>query len=102
MKASTVIVPMVVVAVCVACSVRTFAQETKLQIQDADTVKSVLEQQMGRRVTLRLDSGAEITGSVAKVGQSLVHLSELTGRDFFDAIVPLEGIRAVIVRSRTR
>ena len=102
MKARGVVALICVVAACVGGSGPVLAQQETLQVQAGDTVRSVLERQMGRRVTLRLDAGAEISGTVAKVGQSLVHLSELTGREFFDAVVPIERIQAVIVRTRTR
>jgi hypothetical protein len=78
------------------------AQEAKLEVRDTDTLKSVLERQAGKRVTLALATSPELTGVVAKVGGSVVHLSEIQGREFFDAVIALDRISAVLVRVRGR
>ena len=78
------------------------AQDTKLEVRSADTVKSVLERQAGKRVSVVLNTGQELSGVVGTVGDKVVHLSELAGREFFDAVVSLEHIRAVVVRARAR
>ena len=49
-----------------------------------------------------LTTGQELSGVVSSVGDKVVHLSELSGREFFDAAVSLEHIRAVVVRVRGR
>ena len=76
------------------------AQETRLEVQSADTVKSVLERQVGKRVGLVLTTGPELTGVVTRVGDTVVHLSELSGREFFDAVIGLDRISAVVIRVR--
>ena len=70
------------------------------KVNSADTVKSTLLKQMGKRVSLNLQSGVELSGTVTTVSDSLVHLTELSGKDFYDAIVRLDGIQAVIIRVR--
>jgi hypothetical protein len=65
-----------------------------------DTIPSVVSAQKGKRVTLRLRSGQELTGTLRESTDRLVVLAELTGREFFDAVVPIESIEAVIVRTR--
>lgn len=76
-----------------------FAQ-SKVDFQSADTVKSVLERQVGQKVELRLDGGDKIAGKVEKVGDKTVHLSSVTGQEFFDAVVVLEEVTAVLVRTK--
>lgn len=83
----------------IACSVP--AQSAELRIAGNDTVESVLKGQKGR-VTLRLRSGQELSGTVHAVTGKLVHLGALSGREFFDAVVPLETIEAVIIRTRDK
>jgi hypothetical protein len=78
------------------------AQDAKLEVRGADTVRTVLERQVGKRVSLVLTNGPEVGGVVTVVGDKVVHLSELTGREFFDAVVPLEHIAAVLIRTRSR
>ena len=41
-------------------------------------------------------------GVVFKVTRDLLHLSELGGREFNDAVIPLDRINAVVIRVRTR
>jgi hypothetical protein len=59
-----------------------------------------LERQVGNRVRLRLLSGQDVEGTVVAVGTAAVHVGRLTGMDFFDGVVRLDQIAAVIVRVR--
>jgi len=86
-------------AATIACSAMVYGAE--LQIGANDSVESVLAGQKGR-VTLRLRSGQELTGTVRTVSAKLVHLGALSTREFFDAVVPLDSIEAVIVRTRDK
>jgi len=76
------------------------AQAQELSIGAADTVQSVLQAQKGKRVTVRLAGGQELTGVVREATAKLVVLGALTGREFFDAAVPLEKVEAVLVRTK--
>ena len=49
-----------------------------------------------------LTTGPELAGVVTSVGDKVVHLSELTGREFFDAVVNLDQVGAVVIRTRAR
>lgn len=51
-------------------------------------------------MTLKLDSGEELTGTLRTVGNHVAHLEKLAGKDFFDAVVDVEEVAAVIVRAR--
>ncbi len=76
------------------------AQDGKLVVGQSDTIRSVLAAQVGKPVTLKLDSGEELTGTVRTVGEHVAHLEKLAGKDFFDAVVDVEEVAAVIVRAR--
>jgi hypothetical protein len=75
------------------------AQEAALEV-NADAIKVNLERQVGNRVRLRLLSGQDVEGTVVAVGTAAVHVGRLTGMDFFDGVVRLDQIAAVIVRVR--
>lgn len=77
-------------------------EATTVDLNSPDVLKSALEQQVGKRVKLKLESGQDVEGKVAKVGSHAVQLAELTGMEFFDATVKLEDITAVIVKVRTK
>jgi len=70
-------------------------------VAPADSITTIVAQQKGKRVTLRLRSGQELTGILRQSTDRLVVVGELTGREFFDAVVPMEAIEAVIVRTKS-
>ena len=76
--------------------------QDKLDVKSGDTVRTILERHVGKRVGLVVTNGPELTGVVTTVGDKVVHLSELTGREFFDAVIALDHVAGVVVRVRTR
>ena len=79
--------------------VNLFAQG-KIDLQTSDTILGILQKNMGQTVELRMRSGEKIGGKVEKVGDKLVHLSQLTGAEFFDAAVDTAEVAAVVVRTK--
>ena len=49
---------------------------------------------------LELDSGEEPGGTVRTVGDHVVHVEKVTGKEFYDAVVDLDEVAAVILRVR--
>jgi hypothetical protein len=76
------------------------AAAAELKIGANDTVQNVLAAQKGARVTVRVRSGQEITGVVKEVGSRVVQLGAVSGKDFFDAVVPLEAVDAIFIRTK--
>jgi hypothetical protein len=76
------------------------AQAQELSIGAGDSIQSVLAARKGKAATVRLSGGQELTGTVREVTPKLVVLGGLSGREFFDAAVPIEKIEAVIVRNK--
>jgi hypothetical protein len=70
----------------------------KIDLQSSDTIHAVLERNAGQVVELRLQSGEKIGGRVQKLGDKLVHLTQLSGAEFYDAAVALDDVEAVVVR----
>ena len=76
-------------------------QEKKMVLEEQDTMANVLKRLEGKPVRIRLaGSGEEIIGRLQKVGKELVHLSDLSGREFFDAVVRIDQISAVSAQVR--
>ncbi|TAK45037.1 MAG: hypothetical protein EPO27_11100 [Betaproteobacteria bacterium] len=71
-----------------------------VRIVGGDTFESVLMGQINKRVTVRLRSGQEMTGTVRAVTARLVHLGAISGREFFDAVIAADAIEAVVIRTR--
>lgn len=74
------------------------AEETRALPPVGENVKIMLDASVGRPVTLLLASGQEISGTVVKVGDHVVHLSRIAGRDFYDAVVVLDRVNAVLFK----
>ena len=54
----------------------------------------------GRDVFVHLRSGKAIQGYVKSVGNGLLHLEKLAGRDFYDALIRIEDISAIEAKFR--
>lgn len=78
------------------------AEESTVDLNSPDVMKSALEQHLGKRVKVKLESGQDIEGKVAKVGSHALSLTELTGMEFFEATVKLDDITAVIVKAHAK
>lgn len=78
------------------------ADEPVVDLNSPEAIRHTLEQQTGKRVKLKLQSGQELEGKVSKVGSHVVVVSELSGMEFFDATVRVDQVAAVIVRVRTK
>ncbi len=62
----------------------------------ADNLKAFL----GKTVHVTLDSGKSLVGFVKGVGDHLVHLEKLGGKEHFDALIRIEDISAIESRFR--
>jgi hypothetical protein len=82
-------------------AVPALAEEPKYELKSAGaTIKDVLQESLGKRVIVRLETGENLEGTVLKVGESVLHLAKLSGRDFYDAVVRIDRISAVIFKVR--
>ena len=97
MKRSSLLIALLLTLTC--CGL--FAQG-KIDLQASDTILSVLQKNTGQTVELRMKSGEKIGGKVEKIGDKLVHLSQLTGAEFFDAAVDTAEVAAVVVRTKAK
>ena len=63
-----------------------------------ETIHAALAARVGQKVTVKLSSGDELTGTVRRVGDDLVHLGDLTGKEYFDALISVRAVTAVVYR----
>ncbi|OGW64505.1 MAG: hypothetical protein A3H49_09890 [Nitrospirae bacterium RIFCSPLOWO2_02_FULL_62_14] len=73
-----------------------------LDLNSPESIRVNLEKFPGERVTLSLIGGGELQGVVNKVGATTLYITELTGKEFFDAIVRLDHISAITVKMRNK
>ena len=62
----------------------------------AENLKSLI----GKKVYVSLDSGTTFSGNVKEIGNHLMHLEKLDGKDYFDALIRIENINAIDTRFR--
>jgi hypothetical protein len=62
----------------------------------ADNLKTYV----GKDVILHLRSGKTLQGYVRSVGNGLIHLEKLAGKDFYDALVRIEDVSAIEAKLR--
>jgi hypothetical protein len=78
-----------------------FADEAKYELKSpAATIKDILSEQTGKRVIVRLENGENLEGTVTRVGDSVVHIVRVSGKDFYDAVVRIDRISAVLFKVR--
>jgi hypothetical protein len=85
-----------------AYAINVSAEEAKFEVRAASSMRDVLAEQTGKRVAIRLAAGEEIEGTVVMVGLSLVHLTKLSGKEFYDAVIRIDNIAGVRLRVRDR
>ncbi|MBD8527246.1 hypothetical protein [Pseudomarimonas arenosa] len=54
----------------------------------------------GKSVSLHLSNGHTVSGKVAEVGAQHVRIAEISGKEYFDALVRIDSIVALEVRAR--
>ncbi|MES2935442.1 MAG: hypothetical protein V4805_18370 [Pseudomonadota bacterium] len=82
-----------------ALSVPTVQAEV-LPIKAGDTMQKQVALYQGKRITVRLQSGEEISGIVRNATPELLHLTEISGKELFDAIIDINKINAIMVRAK--
>jgi hypothetical protein len=99
-KLKSIFLSVVMVLVFSLVFTNLFAEERKYELNTTSVIKDILKEHIGKMVTVRLDSGEALEGLVVKVGDHLVHISRLSGKDFYDAVARIDRISTVIFKVR--
>jgi hypothetical protein len=77
-------------------------QEVPVELNPALSVADTLRQVQGEklRVEVHLRRVQTVVGSVGAVGDHFIVLTRLAGKDFFDGLVRLDDVSAVLVQVR--
>ncbi|MCW5202320.1 hypothetical protein VU11_05485 [Desulfobulbus sp. US2] len=62
--------------------------------------KDNLKTFIGKSISVFLVSGKSVTGTVKDVGEDLLHLEQLEGKSYFDALIMLDQVEAIETRFR--
>jgi len=86
----------VILITTLACATSSAQDKTGLQANAYGA--GILQGSAGKSVELHLRSGEKMGGKVAQVTDNIVHLSNLTGAEYFDAFIDMKDVSAVVVR----
>jgi hypothetical protein len=89
-----------VLVISLLSPVALLAEKSDYTLKTSATVKDVLVENIGKKVQLKLDANESIEGTLTAVGDNLVHVSRLAGKDFYDALIRIDRIGAVIIKVR--
>jgi len=95
------IIPVVLVS-CLGIAAEAAEKAGRTAIQPTDNMRTILAADVGKSVKLRLRSGNEVSGKITRVGNGIVQISEVSGMEFFDAIVNIDDISAMLIRVRNK
>ncbi len=71
-------------------------------VESKDTMATLLTRYLNQSVMIRLGYGEPLSGTVKSVGDELLHLGTLRGMEYYDAVIRLEDIEAVVIRARSQ
>jgi hypothetical protein len=71
-----------------------------LSIKAGDTLQKQAAALKGKKVTVKLQGTEELSGIVKESTNELLQLSELSGKEFFDAIIDMSKVTAILVRTK--
>lgn len=74
--------------------------QAQVAIKPGDTIQKQIAAHKGKKLTVRLQSGEELTGTVKEATNELLHLGELSGKEFFDAVIDISKVSAILVRNK--
>jgi len=90
--------PGIIIGLALVCTVS--AQEGTFQLNPQFGMKEILTVKIGSRVAVRTEAGETLEGTIVKVGDHLLHLSKITGKDFYDAVIRIDRITSLVMKVR--
>ncbi len=100
MKALRIFIVLVfIIGICLA-SAKIAGAEEKQGLNPSVSLKDNLVSNTGKRVSIMISSGQSVEGIIEKVGDHFVHIAKLSGKEFYDAVVRIDRIDAVIFKAR--
>mgnify|MGYP000002469732 CR=1 FL=1 len=88
-----------VIGLVIASQGIAIAQE-KASFNPSVSLKDNLASNVGKRVSLLISTGESLEVTIEKVGDHFVLISKLSGKDYFDALVRIDELKAVVFRAR--
>jgi hypothetical protein len=86
----------------IASSIATtaFSEENVFQFGKDNSLQTNLLQFKGKTIEIQLKTGGQLTGKLSEVGTQSILLKELQGKEYYDALIVIDDITAVIFKAR--
>ena len=89
-----------VLAMAPTAQARSITPVEGAKFDTAGSMNDNLKSLMDKDVVIHVRSGKTFQGRVKAIGDHLIHLEKLSGRDFFDALIRLEDVTAIEIKFR--
>ena len=76
-----------------------FSDENAFQFKD-NSLQTNLLQFKGKTVEIQFKSGGQLAGKLSEVGTQAIVLKELRGKEYYDALIVIDDIAAVIFKAK--
>lgn len=77
-----------------------FSEENVFQFGKDNSLQTNLLQFKGKTIEIQLKSGGQLAGKLSEVGSQSILLKELRGKEYYDALIVIDDIAAVIFKAR--
>jgi len=81
-------------------AVSVIAADYDFKFSDDSSLKTSLLQFKDKSVEISLRSGEQISGKISNIGSHVILLRELKGKEYYDALINIDEIAAVVFRAR--
>ena len=97
-RAIAFLVAMIVVTSLIATTA--FSEENVFQFGKDSSLQTSLLQFKGKTIEIQLKTGGQLTGKLSEIGTQSILLKELRGKEYYDALIVIDDITAVIFKAR--
>ena len=77
-----------------------FSEENVFKFSGDKSLQTNLMQFQGKTIEIQLENGGQLTGKLSEVGTQTILLKELRGKEYYDALIVIDDITAVIFKAR--
>lgn len=96
------IIAFLIVVIVMASTIATtaFSEEDVFKFGKDSSLQTNLLQFKGKTIEIQLKTGGQLTGKLSEIGTQSVLLKELRGKEYYDALIVIDDITAVIFKAR--
>jgi hypothetical protein len=96
----TIVFIVVMSVLASSIAVPAFSEESGFQFNKDTSLQTSLLQFKGKIIEIQFKSGGQMAGKLSEVGTQSILLKELRGKEYYDALIIIDDIAAVIFKAR--